>query len=200
MGNLIGGVADRRNRQLLVVEGSVFAAVDDFPLPYPARFDGFPHLAIKLRAVHTRFEQAGILADNLLQAVSRQGGESGIDPMDGALRVGDDDADGGRLQRRRLQVNLLLHALSSRNIPGNTLDPDRLPVFVKHAGANFHGQPRSGFGDDLEFNVCERFLLGCFAQRLIQKMPVFRRHNPPNVHVESFFAGVAQYLFGRVVP
>ena len=79
--------------------------------------------------------------------------------MDDALRIGDDDTDGSRLQCGGLQMNLLLREFPFGHVAGNALDSYRLPVFVKDAGANFHRQPRTVLGKNFESNVVERLLL-----------------------------------------
>jgi hypothetical protein len=79
---------------LLGVEGSVFPPIDHLAVPDSPGRDGIPELLVELRAVTSRFEEARVLSDRFLAAVSGHRRERGIHILNLPGGIGDDDGIG----------------------------------------------------------------------------------------------------------
>ncbi len=100
------GVGDGRDGFILYEELPVFPAVVEFGAEDPALEQGFPEGGVKLRAMPVRLEQARGLPHRLGQRVARGPFEGGIDVLDDARGIGDDDVIGGLLDHLRNQAQL----------------------------------------------------------------------------------------------
>src|SRR5690349_5294586 len=103
MSDLAFAVANRRDRLQLVVEGAVLATVDEFAFPYFAFANRFPQVVIEILWLLLRFQDARVVAYELVDRIPSESLKGLVDPFNPAILVGDDDRVRSRLQSRCLQ-------------------------------------------------------------------------------------------------
>src|SRR5664280_1522412 len=101
MGDLLLFIEDGRDGRELPEELAVLLPVVEFPLPFPASRDRAPEVPVEIRWSFSRFQDAWVLADNLLRGVSGDPRELRIHVLDIPEQAGDDD--GGRALLDRLE-------------------------------------------------------------------------------------------------
>ena len=104
-GDLVIGLADRCNDRFLVIDPAILAFVGEFPFPHPAGGQGGPHFLVSFRRGQAGLQDARILANDFLGAVTGGSVELRVDVLDLGQQVGDDDAARALLDGLRQAAN-----------------------------------------------------------------------------------------------
>ncbi len=115
MGDVALAVDDGRDGGRFPVQLPVLLAVAEFAVPGASRVDGGPQSLVFGRWRRSRFEDARILAQRLGSRIAGQLQELGIDVLDAALQIGDDDARRALLNCHRKTSQQAVFALQVRD-------------------------------------------------------------------------------------
>ena len=97
-------VGNGRNGQLFQKNGTVFALAPDLTFPEPGQAELFVHGRKEGCVVAARLQDAGVLPDRFVGAVTRQRGKRGVHRQDGAVGVSHHDAVGRGLEHTGRQA------------------------------------------------------------------------------------------------
>ena len=178
------GLAHRGNDFGLDVNLAVLAAVDELAAPDPAFAQRLPQIPVGRGGCLSRLQHGGIAAQHLFHRIARHLRRGGIDVLDAALQVGDDDAVGALLDGLCQlphplvdlpQVGDVLHRADHAQHPAGTIAHD--------VAAIEHGQiVPPGVAETVFVSPAQAFRIGqCVVETLRYAFAVPRVHplQPP---------------------
>ena len=132
--DLLIGLADRCNDRFLVIDPAILAFVGEFPFPHPAGGQGGPHFLVSFRRGQAGLQDARILANDFLGAVTGGSVELRVDVLDLGQQVGDDDTARALFDRLRQAANLAIALAGGREILEDADEIADLPAAVADDG------------------------------------------------------------------
>ena len=123
-------IAHRRDRHFFRVERAILTFVDYFAAPYVPVADRLPHVLVEGPVVNVRLQDLGILSHRLLEGITGQRRKRRINPQNLAIRVGDQDPIGGRIERCGLPAQERFGLLTLVDVDMSPDDTSRLVVVV----------------------------------------------------------------------
>ena len=128
VGDLAVGGLDRRDRGEFPEHLAVLLPVEQFAAPFAPRRDRLPQITVAFLGHEPGLEKARVLADDLVRRVTRQLDELGVDVLDFALGIGDQDRGGALLDRLRQLSQAFLRLFSLGDVVYQTVEALNLAV------------------------------------------------------------------------
>ena len=197
-------LADRRNDGELGILAAILAPVVKLALPRLAPGQGLPHRGIGLGRGIARLQDSRIHADRFALAIAGVHGEGGVDILDLALHVGDDDAFRALFHRLGQYAQLGFGGFAFRDVTDVGAEQGT-PCFRNQSDRQFEREPAAigvqpGHLDPL---ADDRRLAGLDEARHACAVffAVFRRHDQVcYLSPQCLIFPVAENLFGAQIP